>query len=149
MEEKIIKPISKDKVNSVLVIKILDGHFTDDTWWNFSSTGQEFHHYDLLEAVGGKSMSCLEVNHNGRGWQDFILDSLPQKVRRKGPGSTKYVEVDYEIFIMTETEEIFQEEKKFINLVQKRFVKELNNSLRDSDKNVIVKNEIGREKSQH
>ena len=98
LEEKIIKPISKEKVNSVLVIKILDGHFTDDTWWNFSSTGQEFHHYDLLEAVGGKSTSCLEVNHNGRGWQDFILDSLPQKVRRKVPGSTKYVEVDYEIF---------------------------------------------------
>ena len=93
IEEKVIKPISKEKGTSVLVMKILDGHFTDQTWWNYSSADQEFHHYDLLEAVGGKNNSCLEVNHNGRVFQDFILDALPEKVRRKGTGSIRYVEV--------------------------------------------------------
>ena len=95
-----IKPITKEKENPVLVMKIMDGHFTDDTWWRSASSEAVFHHYDLLEALGGKDSSCLEINQNGKVWQDFVLNSLPLKVRRKGPGSQKYIEVNYSIFIL-------------------------------------------------
>lgn len=40
--------------------------------------------------------------------------------------------------------DVLQEEKRFNNLVKRRFVKELNSSLRDSDRPVIVKSEIGK-----
>ena len=93
LTEKMIKPLAKDKENPVLVVKIIDGHFTDDTWWSSASSEALFHHYDMLEALGGKNSSCLEINQNGKVWQDFILNSLPPKVRRKGPGSDKYIEV--------------------------------------------------------
>ena len=93
LRDKMIKPLSKDKENPVLVMKIMDGHFTDDTWWSSASSEAVFHHYDLLEALGGKDSSCLEINQNGKVWQDFVLNSLPPKVRRKGPGSDRYIEV--------------------------------------------------------
>lgn len=95
MTEKMIKPIIKDKGNPVLVMKIMDGHFTDETWWRSASSDASFHHYEMLEALGGENSSCLEINQNGKVWQDFILNSLPPKVRRKGPGSDKYIEVKY------------------------------------------------------
>ena len=93
LRDKMIKPLSKDKENPVLVMKIMDGHFTDHTWWSSASSEAVFHHYDLLEALGGKDSSCLEINQNGKVWQDFVLNSLPPKVRRKGPGSDRYIEV--------------------------------------------------------
>ena len=66
-------------------MKIMDGHFTDDTWWTSASSEAVFHHYDLLEALGGKDSSCLEINQNGKVWQDFVLNSLPPKCCSKEP----------------------------------------------------------------
>ena len=80
-------------------MKIMDGHFTDQTWWSTASSEAAFHHYDLLEALGGKDSSCLEINQNGKVWQDFVLSALPPKVRRKGPVTDRYIEVKYSYWI--------------------------------------------------
>ena len=46
-----------------------------------------------MEIVGGKENSCLETNYDSRIWRDFVLDSLPEKLRKKGGKSSKYIEV--------------------------------------------------------
>ena len=89
MEEGLIKPLTGPKGNAVLTLKVMDGHFTDDTFWSHSP---EFEHDELLELVGGKKNCCMEVEA-GKTWQDFVLSSFPQKVKIKGPSSKKYVEV--------------------------------------------------------
>ena len=79
-----------------MVVKLMDGHFTDDSWWRSSVEEEEedrLHHYELLEVVGGKEAACLQPYRAGRVWQDFVLDSLPPKLRKKRDKSKKYKEV--------------------------------------------------------
>ena len=91
--EKSIKQISSEKGNSVVMVKVMDGHFEDDSWWPRSSVEEHFHHYGLLDLFGGKEAACLQPGTSGRAWQDFILDSLPEKIRKKREKSNKYKEV--------------------------------------------------------
>ena len=81
--EKSIKQISSERGNSVVVVKLMDGHFDDETWWPRSSVEEQFHHYQLLQLFGGKEAASLQPCTSGRAWQDFILDSLPEKIRKK------------------------------------------------------------------
>ena len=90
VKDEVIKPSSK-KECSVLVVKVVDGHFDNDSWWKFSSREPAFCHKDLLEVVGGEFKCCLESNYEGRTWRDFILDALPQKLKKKGAKGTKYI----------------------------------------------------------
>ena len=110
VDEETIKPTSK-KQNAVLVMKMIDGHFDSSSWWPRSSKVRQwndndndngndcspqepgFCHQELLEVVGGKENSCLETNYDSRIWRDFVLDSLPEKLRKKGGKSSKYIEV--------------------------------------------------------
>lgn len=110
VDQETIKPTSK-KQNAVLVMKMIDGHFDSSSWWPRSSKVRQwndngndndndcsqqepgFCHQELLEVVGGKENSCLETNYDSRIWRDFVLDSLPEKLRKKGGKSSKYVEV--------------------------------------------------------
>ena len=71
----------------------MDGHFEDETWWPRSSHEEHFQHYQLLQLFGGKEAACLQPSTSGRVWQDFILDSLPEKIRKKREKSKKYIEV--------------------------------------------------------
>ena len=96
MTEKSIKHISSESGSSVVVVKLMDGHFSDDSWWRSSVEEEEegrLHHYELLEVVGGKQAACLQPCRAGRVWQDFVLDSLPPKLRKKRDKSKKYKEV--------------------------------------------------------
>ena len=96
LTEKSIKNISSESGSSVLVVKVMDGHFDDSSWWRSSSDEQEesrLHHFGLLDLVGGKEAACLQPYRSGRVWQDFILDSLPPKLRKKRERSKKYKEV--------------------------------------------------------
>ena len=92
VEAKILKPTSK-KENATLVVKLMDGHFDDDTWWDKANKESLFCHQQLLEAVGGKQSSCLQSSKEGRIWRDFILDSLPEKFKKKGTKSQKFLQV--------------------------------------------------------
>ena len=118
VDEETIKPTSK-KQNAVLVMKMIDGHFDSSSWWPRSSKVRQWNdtdigndnengndndnagspqepglcHQELLEVVGGKENSCLETNYDSRIWRDFVLDSLPEKLRKKGGKSSKYIEV--------------------------------------------------------
>ena len=87
-----IKPTSK-KSNATLVLKLTDGHFDSDSWWSNSSRETEFCHQELLGAVGGRDMACLESNYNGRIWREFVIEALPQKLKKKGAKSEKYKQV--------------------------------------------------------
>ena len=98
VDQETIKPTSK-KQNAVLVMKMIDGHFDSSSWWPRSSKVRQWNDIDigndgwLLEVVGGKENSCLETNYDSRIWRDFVLDSLPEKLRKKGGKSSKYIEV--------------------------------------------------------
>ena len=92
-----MKPLSSSKGNAVLTLKVMDGHFTDGTWWRHS---QEFEHSELLDLVGGKENCCMEMEM-GKTWQDFILNSFQQKVKIKGPSSKKYIQVTLKFLIVT------------------------------------------------
>ena len=71
----------------------MDGHFEDETWWPRSSLEEQFQLYQSLQLFGGKEAACLQPSTSGRVWQDFILDSLPEKIRKKREKSKKYIEV--------------------------------------------------------
>ena len=81
-----------------MVLKIADGHFDSGSWWPNSCRDADFCHQQLLEAVGGKEFSCLESNFEGRTWKDFIIDALPQKLKKKSSKSEKYKQVRFELF---------------------------------------------------
>ena len=114
-----------------MVLKLADGHFDTNSWWPNSCREKDFFHQQLLGALGGKELSCLESNYEGRTWRDFIIEALPQKLKKKGAKSEKYR----------------QEEKLFINLAKKRFLKSLNDSLRDNGDVVLVKDEISKQQA--
>ena len=82
------------------MVKVMDGHFDDQTWWPRSSAEEPFHHYHSLQLFGGKDAACLETGTSGRAWQDFILDSLPEKIRKKREKSKKYKEVGLSFSIL-------------------------------------------------
>ena len=84
-----VTPLSSSKGNTMLTLKIMDGHFTDSTWWRDT---QELDYSTLLEAVGGKETFCLDAE-KGKRWQDFVLSSLPAKVQKKGASHKKYLQV--------------------------------------------------------
>ena len=92
VENEAIKLTSK-KNNATLVLKLADGHFDSGSWWPNSCRDADFCHQQLLGAVGGKEFSCLESNSEGRTWKDFIIDALPQKLKKKGSKSEKYKQV--------------------------------------------------------
>ena len=82
------------------MVKVMDGHFDDQTWWPRSSAEEPFHHYQSLQLFGGKDAACLQPGSSGRAWQDFILDSLPEKIRKKREKSKKYKEVGLSFSIL-------------------------------------------------
>ena len=83
------------------MVKVMDGHFVEESWWKSAKEEEEeeevFLHYDLLSLVGGKEAACLQPSRRGRVWQDFVLDSLPHKIRKKREKSKTYIEVCQEL----------------------------------------------------
>ena len=92
IENEAIKLTSK-KNNATLILKLADGHFDTGSWWPNSCRETDFCHQQLLEAIGGKELSCLESNSEGRIWRDFVVEALPQKLKKKGTKSDKYKQV--------------------------------------------------------
>ena len=84
-----VTPLSCSRGNTTLTLKIMDGHFTDSTWWK---ENKDMEVSTMLEAIGGKQSCCLEVE-KGKSWQDYVLSSLPPKVQKKGASHKKYKQV--------------------------------------------------------
>ena len=89
LEEGMIKPLVGSHGNAVLELQVIDGHFTDETFW---SQSPELEHTEFLDLVGGRDNCSFKVKM-GKTWQDFILNSFPQKMKIKGPSSKKYLQV--------------------------------------------------------
>ena len=146
-----ITPLKCPKGAASLHITILDGHFSEEvrppepclypfTWQTRWSRQPSLCYSPLLGVVGGPAASCSPGLEGGKKKiTDWVLDSLPPKIKAKGVKSKRYKQVvESSISLLTNIFFIIQEETLFLALALKTFNKSLNTALVDANKLTLL-----------